>query len=242
MQDFQGVKRSYELMEIISADWLTWEEACERIGIKKKTLEEWLRNGLIRSELQRRPGRRTAERVFAAADVERLRKKKQKGQVGDAPEHRPGQLELEPEPGGWVPTPQAAAMLKTSSRSLDRLRTAGKLRRREENGRCFYALSDLQAIAKARGLTLAPPSEKAPAASAELVLVLRELVNERQAERAERERARTESRLWLSLDEAAAYSGLGRLVLRRAIEDQKLTALKAGAWRIRRASLEAFAG
>ena len=52
-------------------------------------------------------------------------------------------------------------------------------------------------------------------------------------------------RLWLSLEEAADASGLSQLFLLGSIDTGKLTAVKGGphgAWRIRRASLEAFAG
>ena len=53
------------------------------------------------------------------------------------------------------------------------------------------------------------------------------------------------AKLWLSLDEAAAFSGLTTAVLRNCIAYGHMKAIKGGphgAWRIQRASLEAFAG
>ena len=49
-------------------------------------------------------------------------------------------------------------------------------------------------------------------------------------------------KLWLSLDEAAAYSGLARADLQRLIEVGTLAARKSGGWKILRKSLEAFEG
>jgi Helix-turn-helix domain len=48
--------------------------------------------------------------------------------------------------------------------------------------------------------------------------------------------------LWLTLDEAAAYSRLAKAYLLRAIRQKRLVAVKAPSWRIRRASLEVFEG
>ena len=68
----------------------------------------------------------------------------------------------------------------------------------------------------------------------------------------ERERWESEQKLrkleenralrWLTLEEAAAVTNLPKAYLLRAIEKEKLDAIKAGSWRIRRASLEAFEG
>ncbi len=51
-------------------------------------------------------------------------------------------------------------------------------------------------------------------------------------------------KLWLSLEEAAAYSGLEARTLKRLCEEGKLVGIKEwrSGWKIRRASLEAFAG
>lgn len=53
-----------------------------------------------------------------------------------------------------------------------------------------------------------------------------------------------EPKLWLTLEEASDFSGLGPRVLKRLCRDHKLTALKARGegWRVLRKSLEAFEG
>jgi excisionase family DNA binding protein len=51
----------------------------------------------------------------------------------------------------------------------------------------------------------------------------------------------SQSRLFLTLDEAAAVSGLSRTYLRRAIAAERLPAIRDGRrWRIRRTDLEAL--
>jgi hypothetical protein len=49
-------------------------------------------------------------------------------------------------------------------------------------------------------------------------------------------------KLWLSLDEAAEYSGLARTDLLLLCKQGKLTARKSGGWKIQRKSLEEFEG
>lgn len=49
-------------------------------------------------------------------------------------------------------------------------------------------------------------------------------------------------KLWLSLDEAAAYSGLARADLLKLCQEEKLIARKSGGWKIQRKSLEEFEG
>jgi excisionase family DNA binding protein len=46
--------------------------------------------------------------------------------------------------------------------------------------------------------------------------------------------------LWLTLKESAAYTGLPQAHLRRLIAEEKLTAIVAGGWKIRRKDLEAL--
>jgi excisionase family DNA binding protein len=57
-----------------------------------------------------------------------------------------------------------------------------------------------------------------------------------------RPRVGVTEKLWLSLDEAAAYSGLSKADLYRLVQDGKLQGRKSPGWKIRRASLEAFEG
>ena len=59
------------------------------------------------------------------------------------------------------------------------------------------------------------------------------------------ERVSILQKLWLTLEEAAAYSGLAESYLERAIREGKLRAVKGGAhgaWAIRRENLEGFEG
>ena len=53
------------------------------------------------------------------------------------------------------------------------------------------------------------------------------------------------AKLWLSIEEASAYSGLGKGFLLGLIDRAKVTGLKAGpqgSWVILRASLESYQG
>jgi len=76
----------------------------------------------------------------------------------------------------------------------------------------------------------------------EILKVIRE---EREGARAERALARVEAKPWLSIEEASAASGLAESFIERAVAEGKIVGVKGGvhgAWRVQRASLEAFAG
>jgi hypothetical protein len=71
-------------------------------------------------------------------------------------------------------------------------------------------------------------------------------VDRLQLQAVEREAAvpavRLVEKLWLSLEESVAYSGLAGADLIRLAREGKISARKSAGWRFRRASLEAFEG
>jgi excisionase family DNA binding protein len=156
-------------------------------------------------------------------------------------------MKTQPATDQWVTIEVATKALGRSERSIQRLVQQGALSQRREgvNGQAerLYSASDLARI-KEQGITtmtalvpvkgglgrdipiparalanlaLPPPPEPAPAANA----------------------------LWLSLEQAAEVSGLSESFLRGLIDTEAIAAVKGGphgAWRIRRASLEEYAG
>lgn len=151
----------------------------------------------------------------------------------------------------WMTLDEAKRFLGKSEKSVQRLKRAGHLHSKNESreGRAqrVYSGADLQRI-KAEAIpasAIAPETSMAIAkvqAPVELaipsatVTTLRDLVTEWRG---------PVERLWLSLEEAVAVSGLREGFLLTAISQSKIAALKAGfggAWRINRASLEEFRG
>lgn len=146
----------------------------------------------------------------------------------------------------WVPLVEAMKALGKSQKTIERLIAAGELRSQLEPraGRKperMYHAGDLDRI-RQHSITVpaAEPKRKQQLAIAsDAVTTVRDVVT-RWLDRAERVGVR--ERLWLNLEEAQAYSGLARNDLLALCREGKLTARKSGGWRIRRASLEEFAG
>lgn len=152
----------------------------------------------------------------------------------------------------WINLEQATAQLGKSPKTIERLVSAGHLRSRLEprEGRKperLYHSGDLERI-KAEAIP-APAAEPkraiVPAKTQELTIsphtvttlndVMTRWLNRDQA-------VGVREKLWLNLDEAHAYSGRSKRWLLVMCREGKLTAQKDGGWKIRRASLEAFAG
>lgn len=170
---------------------------------------------------------------------------------------------------------EAARELDKSERSIERLVAAGKLDSRIEtsSGRRVRRITaaSLERFREAQALLRADPpptdshvvptrnvgpggsdSRRTEVALAvpdalssffERIMKLQEFAAKVNAETAA-ERAAQE-KLWLTIDEAAAYSGIAQSCLRELIAAGQIEALRIGAhraWRIRRVSLEAFQG
>lgn len=92
---------------------------------------------------------------------------------------------------------------------------------------------------KAGTLQLVPKrTEISLAGTGEMMAGLRELIGQFTAPRA----VRIQEKLWLTLDESAELSGRTRRWLLNACKNGGLIAEKDGGWKIRRSSLEAYAG
>jgi hypothetical protein len=155
----------------------------------------------------------------------------------------------------WLPLDETMARLGKSQSTIERLVGSRALRsmlspRPGRKPERLYSAEDVERLkeesgaATSRTVTVA---KKAPGALisgdgnvmlSSLVPLLTKWLNGGQGTRAS-------EKLWLSLEEATAYSGLAESFLERAIREGKLRAVKGGphgAWSIQRASLEAFEG
>lgn len=160
----------------------------------------------------------------------------------------------------WLDAAQAVKLLGKSERSLRRLVQGGHLRsKRTEDGTVYHG-GDLERI-KADGVPASrvgaeageEPRRRVPGdtrhggevARSEVALAVPDKLTEF-FERIVAIQAATAatSKLWLSLDEAAAYSGLARADLLELCRQEKppFDVRKSGGWKIRRASLEEYAG
>ena len=147
----------------------------------------------------------------------------------------------------WLPLEYALRSLGKSERSLQRLAAAGQVRWHFEGGtrRRLYHAGDLERV-KEEGIpagreepqrVTAPRGAVAALADPETRGFLENLVA-----RVTAPRIGIAQKLWLSLEEAQAYSGLSRTRLLALCRAGRLVAMRDRGWRIRRASLEAFAG
>ena len=135
----------------------------------------------------------------------------------------------------WMPPEDVIKLLGKSDRTIQRLAVAGHLRWKVENGtrRRVYHAGDVERV-KDEGIQAGrqEPQRRALAAPSSALMRL----PFQPAPIGIREK------LWLTLEEASELSNLAKAYLLRAVNEGKLTAVKAPGWRIRRASLEAFAG
>jgi hypothetical protein len=241
---------------VLEVGWLTPDETMSALNVAERTLRDWAKKGRLRFKMEFRPGK-TPGRLYSAADVERIRA------AGPLPPPRPQLVQervreiaakagIELSGKEWMTLDEARAFLGKSEKSIQRLRRAGHLRvqmqSREGLGpQRLYRAADLHRI-KNKAIpasAIAPETSTAIAkvqAPVELaipsatVTTLRDLVAEWRG---------PVERLWLSVEEAVALSGLREGFLLTAIAQSKIAALKAGfggAWRINRASLEEFRG
>ena len=142
----------------------------------------------------------------------------------------------------WSTKTQAAAFLKVSEKTIERLASKGDLRRatRKRPGirpLPVYDPDDLQKIKDsqiphAEIITQANAPQQQPALVPRLDLpsFLQSLMHGADVP--------LRDKLFFSVKEAARYSGLPQSTIRRLIHAAKIPAFKAGGWRIKRSDLE----
>lgn len=151
----------------------------------------------------------------------------------------------------WVTKDVAARMLGLGIRAIERIAEKGGLSKRKEptkkGYRVLYLLGEVEQLKseRAAGIVRASAGEMAPVPQANLAIV----------------NAQTEAwaamathmtrlgtlfpalaKAWMTLDEAAEYSGLPIALLEPLLREQTIFALGRGpkTWRIQRASLDAY--
>jgi hypothetical protein len=158
----------------------------------------------------------------------------------------------------WPTEAEAAAMLGTSVKTISRYASQGKIEilKRPRPGKKPENVCNPQDVEKLKptahvmpesGLALVPngnhPVRRASSEFVPLVPALGALIETiSTAIQTMRTEPDGNGKLWLTIEEAQSYSGLCRKDLLRLCRDGKLEARKSPGWRIRRASLEAFAG
>lgn len=151
-------------------------------------------------------------------------------------------------PSEWLTLEEAVRILGKSAKTLERLVRSGALASKLEpragrKAERLYEAAGVQKLkqeppprAAPQALTVRPKAETALAVPQDFLRdALGQFVNHR-------DRVGIREKLWLSIEEAGLYSGLCRNHLLRLCREEKLVAVKSPGWRIRRASLEAFAG
>ncbi len=156
----------------------------------------------------------------------------------------------------WLTTAETCVALGMSPRTLQRLTAAGKgpeCRERPRWGKKAEPVynpkdvAELRAASAARPPVALPPEVDLPETSTELSIpgqmppqmaLALELVE--RVSKAMRPDAGKTLKPWLTIKEAAEYTGLSQAYLRRLISEGKLSAVKDGAWKTRRKDLNAI--
>ena len=148
---------------------------------------------------------------------------------------------MDPNLDNWPTKTQAAAFLKISEKTIERLAAKGELRResRKRSGvrpLVVYHPDDLQQIKDSQTPNVEimaqadPQQQTALVPRADLPSLLKNLFPSDPPLR---------DKLYLTVTEAARYAGLPKITIRRLIRSAALPAVKAGGWRIKRSDLEA---
>ena len=141
----------------------------------------------------------------------------------------------------WLTKTEAAAFLRVSEKTIERLATKGHLRRttRKRHGvrpLPVYNPDDLQKVkdSQTAQVQVVPQAEagqtQALAPRVDLPSFLQSLVNGADVP--------LRDKLFLSVKEATRFSGLPESTIRRLLRSGKLPGVKAGGWRIKRSNLE----
>jgi excisionase family DNA binding protein len=153
----------------------------------------------------------------------------------------------------WLTLPEATQHLGKSEKSIERLLKAQELRSRLENreGRKpqrLYHAGDLERIKHEAipASAVEPTRALAPAKPLEIAIGTNTVTTIHDVMTKWLDRGATigmRERFWLTLAEAAEVSGIPRTYVKRLCEEGKIVSVRFGrAWRVRRASLEAFEG
>jgi hypothetical protein len=159
----------------------------------------------------------------------------------------------------WLPLADATKALGKSQTTIERLVAAEELRSKLEPrpGRKperVYHAGDIERLVNNPTLSHATQQKTMALALPDtlsdslrrLVDVIAQQADERKADRKVEPEPKPyvplSEKLWLTLAEAAEYSGLARADLKRLIEKEKLIARESRGWKILRKSLEAFEG
>lgn len=168
-------------------------------------------------------------------------------------------------PSGYMPLPMVLNELGKGAKTVERLVKGGELRskwvpRPGMKPERVYSAEDLmklkEAHAKRRERTALAIPIRPPQQTDRLALVMKEFMErinmrvdrlqlqatEAAVAAAEPAPVRITEKLWLSLKEAIAYSGLAGADLIQQAKDGKITSRKSAGWRFLRRSLEAFEG
>lgn len=143
--------------------------------------------------------------------------------------------------GEWIPKAEAAELLGVSTREIERKAAAGRIRTNkvrlegDRSDRTVYSVDDVQRVKQEReaGVMQLAPRGLPPAPEANPVFAaLAGQLLRNSAPRIEKP--------WLSLDEAAEYSGLPQTMLASALRAGGVYALGRGpkTWRVQRSSLD----
>jgi excisionase family DNA binding protein len=152
----------------------------------------------------------------------------------------------------WLTKPEALAALNKSERSLDRMVSAGKVERRtrpQGQGKPPQAIFSRADIERASAVEAFPMPENGNqmatvhtnGARNDLAIgqLLAAVVTQMQTQFAPTPRQPAGRPLWLTLKDAAAYSGLSAKLLRELIASDRLPAVRdSRQWKIRREDLE----
>ena len=143
----------------------------------------------------------------------------------------------------WFTKSQAAAALRVSEKTIERLATKGHIRRatRKRPGvrpSPVYCPKDLDRVKNAQTaqVVVMPPQADAgelpvPASRAgEFTVFLQSLITGANVP--------LRDKLFLTIKEAARFAGLPQATIRRLIHAAAIPAVKAGGWRIKRSELE----
>ena len=153
-------------------------------------------------------------------------------------------------PAGFITLNAVMTELGKSDSTIERLVSSGDLRsttipRPGRKPERVYAVEDVDRLkaAKARPANSAGAIATRPAGSAGAIArgvtadVAHDLIERLMAPKP----LSVSEKLWLTIDEAAVYSGLAKADLRRLRGQGEIIARKSGGWKIQRSSLEAFA-
>ena len=142
----------------------------------------------------------------------------------------------------WLTKTQAAAFLRVSEKTIERLATKGDVRRatRKRPGVRPLPVYDPAGLQKIKD-SQTPQVEIVHHAEATPPLGLAprvDLPSFLQALIPPQPDTLLRDKLFLTIKEAARYSGLPQSTIRRLIRAEKLPAVKVGGWRIKRSALE----